>query len=135
MKRVPLCEDDFHTTSKFKKNKRMKKITLILTLLLMISVVGFAQKAKPDTIRIQTSGQCGMCKERIEKALVYEKGVKSAEYNEDNAVVTVIYNPAKTTPDKLRKVITALGHDADDQPGDPKAYSKLPNCCKKPQDR
>jgi len=113
----------------------MKKISLFSILLLMISVVGFAQKAKPDTIQNKTSGQCEMCKERIEKALVYEKGVKSAEYNEDNAVVSVIYNSAKTTPDKLRKVITALGHDADDQLGDPKAYSKLPNCCKKPQDR
>jgi copper chaperone CopZ len=113
----------------------MKKIILIFTLLLMVSGVGFAQKVKPDTIRIQTSGQCEMCKERIEKALAYEKGVKKADYNEENAVVTVIYNPAKTTPDKLRKAITVLGHDADDQPGDPKAYSKLPNCCKKPQDR
>lgn len=113
----------------------MKKIALIFALLLMISGVSFAQKVQNDTIKIQTSGQCEMCKDRIEKALAYEKGVKSAQYDESNAVVTIIYKPTKTNPDVLRKVITALGHDADGLPGDPKAYQNLPNCCKKPQDR
>ncbi len=72
-----------------------------------------------------------MCKERIEKALAYEKGVKNSDYDEKTAIVTVEYNPEKTTPEKIRKAITAVGHDADDQPADAKAYSKLPECCKK----
>ena len=113
----------------------MKKTVIISMLFLMLFGVSYAQKAKLDTIKIQTSGQCEMCKERIEKALVYEKGVKKANYDESNAIVTIIYNPAKTNPETLRKVITALGHDADDQLADPKAYAKLPNCCKKPKDR
>lgn len=113
----------------------MKKAMLMSALFLMIFGVGFAQKAKNETIKIQTSGQCGMCKERIEKALAYEKGVKSAEYNDSTAVVTVIYNPEKSSPEKIRTTITKLGHDADDQKGDAKAYAKLPDCCKKPEDR
>jgi hypothetical protein len=36
----------------------------------MIFGVSNAQIAKLDTIKIQTSGQCEMCKERIEKALI-----------------------------------------------------------------
>lgn len=113
----------------------MKKAMLMSALFLMIFGVGFAQKAKNETIKIQTSGQCGMCKERIEKALAYEKGVKSAVYDDSTAIVTVVYNPAKTSPEKIRLAITKLGHDADDQKGDAKAYSKLPDCCKKPEDR
>ncbi len=102
---------------------------------MMFVGVGFAQKAKLDTIQIKTSGQCEMCKERIERVMVYEKGVKNADYNLETATVTVIYNAQKTTPEKLRKAITVVGHDADDQLADPKAYAKLPTCCKKPQDR
>jgi cation transport ATPase len=113
----------------------MKKSIFISMLLLMFVGVKKKKKTKLDTIQIKTSGQCGMCKERIEKVMVYEKGVKTADYDETTAVVTVIYNAQKTTPETLRKAITVVGHDADDQLADPKAYAKLPTCCKKPEDR
>lgn len=113
----------------------MKKAILMSAICMMIFGVSFAQKSKTETIKIKTSGQCGMCKERIEKALAYEKGVKKFDYDMATAIVTVEYKPSKTSPEKIRKAITVLGHDADDQLGDPKAYEKLPDCCKKPTDK
>lgn len=113
----------------------MKKAILTSAIFLMIFGVSFAQKTKIDTVTIQTSGQCGMCKDRIEKALVYEKGVKKSNYDLATAKVTVIYNLKKTSHERICKAITDLGHDADDHLGEPKAYSKLPECCKKPVDK
>ena len=62
----------------------------------------------------------------------YEKGVKSSNLDLDNKIVSVIYNPEKTTPEKLRTAISKLGYDADDIPLVKEAYDKLPACCKKP---
>mgnify|MGYP003573554558 CR=1 FL=1 len=92
-----------------------------------------AQDPEPKTkeIKIQTSAICGMCEERIETNIAFEKGVKSVELDDKTKVVTIVYKTAKTDPEKLRKAISKLGHDADDVKADPKAYAKLPACCKK----
>jgi copper chaperone CopZ len=84
-------------------------------------------------VKIKTSAICEMCKETIEKGLAFEKGVKRSVLDVDSKYVTVTYNPEKTDESKIRKAITKLGYDADDQLADPKAYSKLDACCKKGQ--
>jgi copper chaperone CopZ len=89
-----------------------------------------AQK-KVEEVKIQTSAQCEDCKERIEKELVYTKGVKSVDLDLETKIVTVSYRTDKTDADKLRKAIAGVGYDADDVKADPKAYDKLPACCKK----
>ena len=107
-------------------------------LLLIFSVFLFttyvqAQKSTEE-IKIQTSAQCEMCKSRIETAMAYEKGISKSDLNLEDKVLTVTYKSGKTTPDKIRKAINALGYDADATLADPKAYSALPPCCKKPDD-
>jgi copper chaperone CopZ len=72
-----------------------------------------------------------MCKEIIEKDLSFEKGVKKTNVDLESKSITVIYNSEKTDPDKIRLAITKTGYDADSIPGDQKAYSRLPECCKK----
>ncbi len=88
-----------------------------------------------DTLWIKTSAQCEICKETIEKALAYERGVLASDLNLQTKLVKVIYNPLKTTPEKIRKAISMSGYDADQVLADPRAYKRLPKCCKKPQDR
>jgi copper chaperone CopZ len=94
----------------------------------------FAQKsAKPSnmqTIQITTSAVCDMCKERIEKALSFEKGVKSAKLDVNTKIVTVEYDDKKTNADNLKKAISNAGYDADDVKANNEAYANLPNCCK-----
>jgi len=87
-----------------------------------------------DTLRVHTSAQCPMCKERIEKALAYEKGVAHSLLDLETRVATVVFNPRRTTPDKIRKAISSVGYDADTLSANPRAYEKLPPCCKKPDD-
>ena len=104
-------------------------------MLLAIGITGNMQaqeeEPKEKEIKIQTSAICGMCEERIESNMAYEKGVKSVVLDDETKIVTIMYKTDKTDPDKLRKAISKLGYDADDVEADPKAYAKLPACCKK----
>jgi copper chaperone CopZ len=114
--------------------RSLKTVFLIFSIIFLTTTSNiFAQdKKKTAEIKIQTSAQCGMCKDRIENMFAYEKGVKSSNLDLENKIVTVIYNPEKTTPEKLRIAISKLGYDADDIPLVKEAYDKLPECCKKP---
>lgn len=111
--------------------KNLITVTLIALATLFSANVN-AQKAKnTEEITIKTSTQCGMCKQRIEKAMAYEKGIVSSELNVEKAIFTVVYKPSKTTPEKIRIAISKTGYDADDVKADPKAYEGLPGCCQK----
>jgi len=111
----------------------MKITTAILTMFL-VTVTAWSQDSKFGEIKIKTSSQCEMCKERIEEALAFEKGIKDSDVNVEKQIVKVNYKKSKTSPEKIRKAISKAGYDADDIIADPKAYGKLPACCKKPED-
>jgi periplasmic mercuric ion binding protein len=116
----------------------MKKITVLFAVIMMTILIGagnqsMAQDTKKSSeeIKIKTSAVCSMCKDRIEKGLSSEKGVKSVSVDTDTKIATVSYNPEKTDPAKIRTAISKIGYDADDVKADPVAYAKLPSCCKK----
>ncbi|RZK30540.1 MAG: heavy-metal-associated domain-containing protein [Hymenobacter sp.] len=89
-------------------------------------------KAKgSEQLQFKTSAVCDMCKARLEKSLAYEKGVQAAHLDVPSKVLTVTYNPAKTTPTALRTAVQKTGYDADEATADARAYDRLPECCKK----
>lgn len=112
------------------------KITLIIFLSVFVATT-FAQQTEKELqkgvaeIKIQTSAQCGECKERIEKNMAFEKGVKDVDLDLETKILTLHYKTAKTDPKKLRKAVSEIGYDADDVEADPEAYAKLPACCQK----
>ncbi len=113
----------------------IKTILIAAILMMGISSAGIAQdKKKIEEIKIKTSAICGMCKERIESNIKFEKGVTFVELDNETKVATIKYRSKKTNPDKLRIAISKLGHDADNVPANKKAYDKLPACCKKDVD-
>ena len=83
------------------------------------------------TAQFKTSAVCDMCKTRLEKSLAYEKGVQSAVLDLPSKVLTVTYRADKNTPEALRSAVQKTGYDANDQIADARAYSRLPDCCKK----
>jgi len=107
---------------------------LILITIVFINPVS-AQEGKTkknyEEVQIQTSAVCGMCEERIETNIAYEKGVKKVELDDATKIVTIGFDPRKTNPDALRQAISGLGYDADDIPANKEAYDKLPACCQK----
>ncbi len=104
---------------------------IIVMLVIFTNNKTIAQESKFAEVKIKTSSVCNMCKETIEKALAFEKGVKKSDLEVKTAIVTVTYNPLKTSPEKIRIAISNAGYDADDVKANPKAYKKLDECCKK----
>ena len=82
---------------------------------------------KTETLKV--SGNCDMCKARIEKAAKID-GVSKAEWNAKSKILAVTYDPAKTNIDQVGKKVAAAGHDNEKVKADDKAYSSLPSCCK-----
>ncbi len=102
---------------------------IAIILAILISTVSYAKDVKE--VKIKTSAQCGMCKEAIEKAVNKLDGIEKVNLNVDTKNAEVNYDAEKTNLDKIKKAINLAGYDADDTKADPKAYRKLPKCCKK----
>ena len=106
----------------------MKTLTIVLAL--FIGASASAQK-KTEQLDIVSSTVCDMCKETIEKEMIFEKGVKKVTVDLATSTVHVEYDAKKNSPEDLRAALIKLGYAADGVPGDPKAFAKLPACCQK----
>lgn len=105
----------------------MKKILILL--FVFTSTLAFSQN-KNAKATIEVDGVCGMCKERIEKASIKTKGVKSAVWNVKTHKLKLIYNEAKTDLATIKKNIAAVGHDSKDVKASEEAYATVHGCCK-----
>lgn len=104
----------------------MKSTTLFL--FLFLTGLTFSQKKIEEAI-IQTSAQCGDCKERIEGKLNYTKGVVFAELDLDSKKVTVRYKTKSISLQEIKQVIASIGYSADDLKAKEEDVLKLPKCC------
>ena|SRR5690554_824611 len=106
----------------------MKKVILIIGILL-IGATGFSQN-KNARATIEVDGVCGMCKERIEKASIQAKGVKSAIWDVNTHELKLIYNERKTDLTKIQQSIADSGHDTKDIKAEDTVYESIDPCCK-----
>jgi copper chaperone CopZ len=104
----------------------MKRIILIITLFLPL--MAFAM-TKNQTIEIEVSGKCGMCKERIEKA-ARVRGVSSASWSAETGILTMVYDQSRVNLDRVHQLIADAGHDTEKVKARDEIYNKLPACCK-----
>nr|WP_068891753.1 heavy-metal-associated domain-containing protein [Pedobacter panaciterrae] len=93
-----------------------------------LTFLGSAVFAQSKTDKINVSGNCGMCKKRIETALKTE-GVKTAVWDVKSKVLTVSYDSTKITTEGIQQKIAAVGHDTQKVTAKQENYSKLPSCC------
>jgi mercuric ion binding protein len=105
----------------------MKQFITILTLFLMN--FSFAQD-KNARASMEVDGVCGMCKERIEKAAIKTKGVKSAVWTINTHQLDLIYDARKTDLDLISENIAAVGHDTKHIEATEEAYLSVHDCCR-----
>ena len=109
--------------------KALVKITIIAVLAFVFTSNNNAFAANPKTEKLKVSGNCDMCKARIEKAAKVD-GVTKAEWNKKDKMLTATFDPAKTSIDAIGKKIAEVGHDNDKAKATDAAYNKLHSCCK-----
>lgn len=105
----------------------MKNILVLV--MLFLSVTAFAQN-KNAKASLEVDGVCMMCKERIEKASIRTKGVKSAVWNVKTHELRLIYDERKTDLETIQKKIIAVGHDTKEMTATDEAYASVHPCCK-----
>jgi mercuric ion binding protein len=123
----------FPPESNFLRNQISFGIKPLIVLLLTLFTIGVARaqekEQKFQTVVIQTSAECGDCKDRIEEALNYTKGVVFAELDLETKKVTVKFATKKISLQQVKDAISAIGYDADEVKAESKAQLSLPKCC------
>jgi copper chaperone CopZ len=105
----------------------MKSLFLVLYLSLCSFIVS-AQNAGTIKAIIPVSGNCSMCKARIEKALD-RPGIKMASWSPKTKQLQVVYNSSKVTEKQVHEWVAGTGHDTDKVKANDEVYAALPFCC------
>jgi hypothetical protein len=102
---------------------------LILSTLLVLA--GIALHAQKNTVvdTLWVNGLCGMCEERIEKAMD-TKGVITADYDHHTKLLALVYNSKKISEDKIHALLHAVGHDTERGKAPDDVYANMHGCCK-----
>jgi mercuric ion binding protein len=111
-----------------KTGVRMKNLMLSLLLVIACLVPAAAQDQGITEAEFRVSGNCSMCKTRIEKA-VSVKGVKFARWNKSTKMLKVAFLTVTITADSLQRRLAAAGHDTDAYRAQDAVYEALPECC------
>lgn len=82
--------------------------------------------SKSETFKV--FGKCDMCKARIEKT-VKTDGVTEASWDVKTQMLTVTFDPSKTSKDAISKKLASVGHDTEKYKATNESYANLPGCC------
>lgn len=105
---------------------KIKKTGLVM-LLLFGALTLSAQKI---TSKFEVSGNCDMCKVRIEKAAGSVEGIIFARWDKITRITRVKFDSTKTEIKQIQSAIAEAGHDTEMYKATDEAYKKLPECCK-----
>lgn len=95
----------------------------------MTSSHQMSEQQAGEHAQIKFSGNCEMCKERIETAARSVAGVTSADWNIETKMLHVSFDGGKTNIDAIQKAIAVVGHDTEKFKAPDDVYKALPECC------
>lgn len=101
------------------------------------SFIAFAAQAQTQEVTIKVGFECDHFVEcetgqtRLEKHLMYTKGIQDIKWNAEASTVILKFNSKKTDVRQIREAIAKAGYAADDVKADLKGYAKLDPCCRK----
>jgi copper chaperone CopZ len=115
----------------------MKKIVFI-SLFSILTLATQAHKGDYQTLVVKTQiycshcMQCGSCGANINDHIrEANKGIKKVSIDPKENTISITYDSAKTSPEKIKAAILASGYDADENKATKETVAKLDGCCKK----
>lgn len=74
-----------------------------------------AAKPKKDlkTVTFKSNPHCKACANKIQENIAFEKGVKDLKISVEEQTITITYDAAKTSEEKLAAAIKKLGYKAE----------------------
>ena len=70
-------------------------------------------KKKTETVTFKTSIHCQKCVRKVTDNISFEKGVKDLKVNLEEKLVTITFDPSKTSAEALGKALKKLGYEAE----------------------
>lgn len=113
----------------------MKGLLSFCFLLITLGLLAQAPKYKKAELKTPFA-QCEECKVRIEtNAPKYVDGLVKITVNIKRQITQVQWAPDRTNIEEIKTAIANVGFDVEDITASPDAYKRLPDCCKRLQDR
>lgn len=103
----------------------MKNLIVICLLILPVKLIS----QKNIKANFEVSGNCEMCKKRIEKAALNVKGLKVANWDIPSNILSISYNSEKVNLQEIQTAIAKVGHDTPLRKAPDDTYNELPICC------
>ena len=107
------------------------RIFSIISIFLAMANLSIAQKAKTETFKV--SGECGMCKKKIEAA-AKNAGATYALWSPQTKILKVSYNVSATGTSTIQQRIAEAGYDTPGYKATDDAYHALDACCQYERD-
>ena len=112
----------------------LKKISFfafiaMFTFLLIPQNDAVAQGRNVEEVEITVLGNCGMCKDRIERAALTVRGVRSATWNHQEQKLTLAFRTDRTDLETIERAIAKAGHDTENFITDEETHANLHHCC------
>lgn len=96
--------------------KTLMKLCLALMLMLSTSIASMAQQTETKgiaTVVFTSDIDCDHCKQKIEKNIPFEKGVKDLVVSLADKTVTITYRTDKNTAENLCVALNKLGYKSE----------------------
>lgn len=107
----------------------MKQI-IVLAIMALFSL-SISAKGEVKTITFKVAQlECQNCEAKIKKNISFEKGVKDLSCDIEHRLVTIKYDDAKTTVEKLQNGFKKFGYTAE-----PACTNPTKECCKKAEEK
>lgn len=100
-------------------------IFLKMMAIAILTFITTSVTAQLRTDSIKVYGECGMCKNRIQKTLKIV-GISKADWNAENKMLVVIYDASRISNDGIQREIVSVGHDTEKYIADDKLLRNYP---------
>ncbi|MBR3565157.1 MAG: heavy-metal-associated domain-containing protein [Paludibacteraceae bacterium] len=87
----------------------MKRLLFLSLFGLLAFFVEAAPKHQRDTVVYEVEIHCQGCVDKIQKNIAFEKGLKDMKIDKDKQTVWLVFDPTKTTDEKLREAFAKIG--------------------------
>ncbi len=101
----------------------------LLALLFIFQSNAHAQRDNITTTEITVLGNCGMCKERIEKAAYSVRGMRRADWDQQKQILELTFRNDRTDQEIIERAIAKAGHDTENFLTDENTHANLHHCC------
>ncbi|MGB4413568.1 MAG: heavy metal-associated domain-containing protein [Paludibacter sp.] len=91
-------------------NVKFKLLLFVAFLFVNFNVNSAEKNSNDSTVTFFVSMDCLNCKQKIERNIAFEKGVKALNVDLNNKIVRITFNKNKNNVEKLKQAIVKLGY-------------------------